>query len=107
MLVLSYQEIAPDPQGEFTIAPEVFAEHLVMLRAAGFTSISAQTLLDARTDRSVLPERAVMITFDDGTGGVRRYADPLLEQYGFRGVARHHRPAGSASTTRTTRPGTS
>ncbi|GAA1385754.1 polysaccharide deacetylase family protein [Pseudonocardia kongjuensis] len=87
VLVLSYHEIAPDPQGEFTIAPEVFAEHLAMLRAAGFTSVSADTLLAARTDPSVLPDRPVMITFDDGTGGVWRYADPLLEQYGFRGVA--------------------
>ncbi|BBG03595.1 MULTISPECIES: polysaccharide deacetylase family protein [Pseudonocardia] len=65
----------------------MFAEQLAMLRAAGFTSVSAQTLLDARTDPSVPPERPVTITFDDGTGGVWRYADPLLEQYGFRGVA--------------------
>ncbi|MEV1292084.1 polysaccharide deacetylase family protein [Pseudonocardia sp. NPDC049635] len=87
VLVLSYHDVAPESDGRFTISAATFAEHLAVLRAAGFTSISAQTLLAARTDPSVLPDRPVMITFDDGTGGVWRYADPLLEQYGFRGVA--------------------
>ncbi|TCK20897.1 polysaccharide deacetylase family protein [Pseudonocardia endophytica] len=87
VLVLTYHDIAPAATGEYTITPQAFAEQLAMLRDAGFTSVSAETLLASRTDPTVLPARPVVITFDDGTGGVWRYADPLLAEYGFRGIA--------------------
>ena len=58
-----------------------------MLREAGFESISTETLLSSRQNPAVLPARPFMITFDDGASGLWRYADPLLKQYGFRGVA--------------------
>lgn len=87
VLILTYHDISPTATGAYAVTPAAFAEQLAMLRTAGFTSVSADTLLASRTDPSVLPARPVMITFDDGTGGVWRYADPLLETYGFRGVA--------------------
>lgn len=95
ILLLSYHDVRPtteestnpDDEDIYTVTPEQFAQHLQMLRTAGFESISTDTLVRAREDPAILPERPVMITFDDGTSGLWRYADPLLEQYGFRGVA--------------------
>ncbi len=96
VLVLTYHDVRPaDPitgpdqteQDRYTLTPEEFGAQLQMLQAAGFESVSTATLLRARQDPSVLPARPVMITFDDGTSGIWRYADPLLAQFGFRGVA--------------------
>ncbi|MGH3803748.1 MAG: polysaccharide deacetylase family protein, partial [Pseudonocardiaceae bacterium] len=96
ILVLSYHDVRPADEVStradrdvdiYTITPEEFGTQLQMLREAGFESISAETLLSSRQHPAVLPARPLMITFDDGTSGVWRYADPLLKQYGFRGVA--------------------
>ncbi|MGH3889331.1 MAG: polysaccharide deacetylase family protein [Pseudonocardiaceae bacterium] len=96
ILVLSYHDVRPADEVStradrdvdiYTITPEEFTTQLQMLREAGFESISAETLLSSRQHPAVLPARPLMITFDDGTSGVWRYADPLLKQYGFRGVA--------------------
>ncbi|MGH3896903.1 MAG: polysaccharide deacetylase family protein [Pseudonocardiaceae bacterium] len=96
ILVLSYHDVRPADEVStradrdvdiYTITPEEFATQLRMLREAGFESISTETLVRSRQYPAVLPARPLMITFDDGTSGLWRYADPLFEQYGFRGVA--------------------
>lgn len=96
ILVLSYHDVRPAEEVStradrgadiYTITPEEFGTQLQMLREAGFESISTETLLSSRQNPAVLPARPLMITFDDGTSGLWRYADPLLQRYGFRGVA--------------------
>jgi peptidoglycan/xylan/chitin deacetylase (PgdA/CDA1 family) len=96
ILVLCYHDVRPGDGGStrtdrendiYTVTPEEFAAHLQMLRAAGFESVSTESLVRSLNDPHVLPPRPVVITFDDGTSGLWQYADPLLKQYGFRGVA--------------------
>jgi hypothetical protein len=87
-LVLSYHNVAPDPTPEarYTVTPEQLADHLAMLRTAGYESIDVAQLTAWLDGEGELPDRSVMLTFDDGAKGLWQYADSILEEQGFDGV---------------------
>lgn len=84
--VLMYHEIAdmsatPDP---FAVSPDVFADQLAYLRDAGFNTVTAGALSAILANGAGdLPERPVVLTFDDGYGDFYTGAMPLLQQHGF------------------------
>jgi poly-beta-1,6-N-acetyl-D-glucosamine N-deacetylase len=86
-LLLTYHEISPTEDALYSLTPEVFAEQMRMLAEAGYRTIRPAELLDWMHGRAVLPPKSVFISFDDGTAGVWRYADPILAQYGFTATA--------------------
>jgi peptidoglycan/xylan/chitin deacetylase (PgdA/CDA1 family) len=82
-LLLTYHEISPTEDALYTLAPAVFAGQMRMLAEAGYRTIRAAELVEWMHGRAALPPKSVFISFDDGTAGVWRYADPILAQYGF------------------------
>lgn len=86
LLVLSYHDIRddvaakgdPDPHA---VSTANFAQHLDWLRANGYQAVSAQAVIDARAGRGRLPDRAVLLTFDDGLRSVYTHVFPLLQAY--------------------------
>ena len=67
----------------YVVSSEQFRAHLQALSEVGATSVSPADIkawLDGNAD---LPERAVLITFDDGFVGNYTLALPLLSEYGF------------------------
>jgi peptidoglycan/xylan/chitin deacetylase (PgdA/CDA1 family) len=84
--VLMYHEIADVTitQSKLAVAPEVFADHMAYLSDAGFTSITAGDLARSIAHGGAgLPERPVVVTFDDGYGDFYDHAVPLLKQHGL------------------------
>ena len=84
--VLMYHEIADvaATQDPFAVSPDVFAEQLAYLRDAGFNPVTAGALSAILANgASDLPERPVVLTFDDGYGDFYTRAMPLLQQHGF------------------------
>lgn len=71
-----------DAEGGLVVSPETFAEHLAVLRAAGMQFVTAREVAAAFDGGPPLPDRAVMITFDDGRADALLWATPLLEQAG-------------------------
>jgi biofilm PGA synthesis lipoprotein PgaB len=82
--VLAYHGIN-DHQDHYSISQRNFARHMAMLKAAGFNAISPAQYADfLHGDRERLPERPILITFDDGRLDSYRGADKVLERYGLR-----------------------
>jgi peptidoglycan/xylan/chitin deacetylase (PgdA/CDA1 family) len=81
-----YHEIADTSAtpSNLAVSPNVFASHLAYLHEAGFSTVTAgrlsATLADGAGD---LPERPVVLTFDDGYGDFYTQALPLLSEHGF------------------------
>lgn len=63
---------------------EEFEKSLVWLKEAGFKSIFLYDLYDWMKGRTALPEKSVVLTFDDGYLDNWLYAYPLLRKYGHR-----------------------
>ncbi|WP_333871605.1 polysaccharide deacetylase family protein [Desulforamulus putei] len=94
-LILNYHHLDPNPRTSSTISPRLFAEHMKYLKDHGYHVISLQQLknylLAPRTKGAgnghhgniALPDRAVVITFDDGYASFYEYAYPVLKEYGF------------------------
>jgi peptidoglycan/xylan/chitin deacetylase (PgdA/CDA1 family) len=61
-----------------------FANHLRFLKEEGYHSILLQDLLDWQRAGRKIPQRSIVITFDDGHQSNITRGFPLLESYGFR-----------------------
>jgi peptidoglycan/xylan/chitin deacetylase (PgdA/CDA1 family) len=84
--VLMYHEIADATltPSVLAVSPEVFTDQLAFLSDSGFNAITAGELSAILTDGTgELPERPVVLTFDDGYGDFYTQAMPLLKQHGF------------------------
>ncbi|MEV7193181.1 polysaccharide deacetylase family protein [Streptomyces sp. NPDC093510] len=85
--ILMYHSVARAPNAathELSVSPDAFERQMDMLAERGFTPLTAAQLGALwRISCWSLPERPVLITFDDGYEGVHRYALPVLTGHGF------------------------
>lgn len=87
--ILMYHYISVPPpdadviRRDLSIPPETFEEHLRFLKEAGYTSISLADLALALEAGYPLPEKPIILTFDDGYQDNFEVAFPLLQRYGF------------------------
>lgn len=77
---------ADDIRTELTVHPDRFDQHLRYLAETGYKSITPQELLHALLFGAILPERPVLLTFDDGHLDHLVHALPSLQRYGFTGT---------------------
>ncbi len=70
-----------------TVTPAEFERHIVMLKNAGFETISPEKFIAYMRRQPVeLPEKPILITFDDGYEDNYTVAFPILKQHGFSAV---------------------
>ena len=84
--ILMYHEISPAgrPAAGWPCHPGAFAEQLAYLHDAGFQTVTAGRLAEVLAGApGGLPDRAVVLTFDDGFEDFHRRALPLLDRYGY------------------------
>jgi peptidoglycan/xylan/chitin deacetylase (PgdA/CDA1 family) len=78
LLYHSVSEVSPEGFAPYVVYPRQFAAHLDELTALGFTTLTIDQLLAARAFGMPLPERTVVITFDDGFADFATFAWPEL-----------------------------
>lgn len=85
--VLVYHDIrdAP-PTDEYVVTTRMFREQMAYLKQQGYRPVSLRRLADTAAGKSMLPEKAVVLSFDDGLVSFRDIAMPILEEYGFPAV---------------------
>jgi peptidoglycan/xylan/chitin deacetylase (PgdA/CDA1 family) len=84
--ILMYHSIADTATSRFrrwTVAPERFAAHMEHLATSGRAPLTVERLARCLTGSETLPERPVVITFDDGYADFRTAALPVLREHGF------------------------
>jgi len=80
--ILSYHRVLPAPDNTTpTVSPEVFEKQMQIIRSRWNPIPLEQLVRSLETDLPI-PERAVVITFDDGTEDTFTHAFPILEKYG-------------------------
>ena len=66
------------------MTPDAYDAHLAYLRAHNYTALTVTQLVTALSaDSSSLPEKPIVITFDDGFADFHEHALPILKRYDF------------------------
>lgn len=83
--ILLYHSVADHPSefiAPYTVSPATFGRHLDAVAATGATTLTVSGLLAALAEGS-LPERPVLVTFDDGYRDTLTVAAPALAERGM------------------------
>ncbi len=81
-----YHSISDQAQPRFrkyVVSSALFAEHLTYLHQQEYTTLTVSEYVHAIATGARLPQRVVVLTFDDGLADFYNGAFPLLKQYGF------------------------
>ncbi len=86
--ILMYHYVSVPPAGsnvyrqDLSVTPDLFRSHLQALDDAGYTTISMYELVRHLNQGTPLPEKPVILTFDDGYRDNYENALPLLQEFG-------------------------
>ena len=87
--ILMYHYLSAPPSDadiyrqDLSVTPELFAAHLDRIQAEGYQTVSLYDLLLHLAQGAPLPEKPVIITFDDGYRDNYENAFPLLKERGM------------------------
>ena len=84
--VLLYHHVGPLRPGtlpSLTVSPQRFERHVRWLARRGYAGIRTSDWVKWRREGTGLPDKPVLLTFDDGYADLADYALPLLRRYGF------------------------
>jgi peptidoglycan/xylan/chitin deacetylase (PgdA/CDA1 family) len=87
--ILMYHEVSPHPHpafGRYTVTVREFTRQMRWLATLGYQAVDMDALLRARKGVGSLPNRPVVITFDDGFQGCADHAVPVLHAHGLTAV---------------------
>ena len=82
--VLNYHQVEQKNGNPLTLWPDQFEAQMAYLADEGYTTITIDEMMDALENGTSLPEKPVIITFDDGYADNYEYAYPILKKYGFK-----------------------
>ena len=87
--ILEYHMVKDDAKPDevrYAVPPEEFAAQLDYLTQEGYTTITPQDYARARKGKQELPEKPVILSFDDGYEDNWRVVLPMLEERGMKAV---------------------
>jgi peptidoglycan/xylan/chitin deacetylase (PgdA/CDA1 family) len=81
--VLTYHQFAEKSTNKMTVSRDAFEAQMRLLKEKGYQVVSLEQLLAFLDFRGQLPEKAVVITIDDGWRSTYDIAFPILKRYGY------------------------
>lgn len=86
--ILMYHSVSDQPNEEtmpHSVRPSDLAEQLAYLKESGFTPLTLGDLVASfnKNNGRILPDKPIVLTFDDGYADFHSQALPLLERYAF------------------------
>jgi poly-beta-1,6-N-acetyl-D-glucosamine N-deacetylase len=84
--IIMYHDITPTKDVDWDVTVEDFERHLQTLQTGGYTPISMDQMVSHLRTGAPLPEKPVLLTFDDNYVGQYKYAFPLLQKYNYPAV---------------------
>jgi len=84
---LLYHHIAESSgDNRYYVSPESFRQQMESLYNWGYTTITPSRLRDVVINGGELPDRPVILTFDDGDLDLYQNAFPIMKEFGFSGA---------------------
>ena len=86
--IIMYHGVFKDParSGAYVVTPRLLEDDLIYLKNRGYSTITMTDLINYVYTGAPLPEKPVMITFDDGMYSTWFYGTPIFKKLGMRGV---------------------
>ena len=83
--IIMYHSIG-DNTGKYVISQSMLENDLKILKEEGFTTITSADLIAFKEQGIPLPEKSIILTFDDGYFNNYSFAYPLLKKYNMKAV---------------------
>lgn len=83
--ILAYHQVS-EADDLYSVPAAQFEEQMNYLQENGYTAIDLQQLFDSYEGKTTLPNKPVIITFDDGYEDNLLTALPIMEKYHMRGT---------------------
>lgn len=84
--VLCYHRIEEGRNDEYTVTPATFKKHMQALVDSAYQSISPEQYYNYLVYNEELPEKPIIISFDDARKEQATIAAPIMEELGLRGT---------------------
>lgn len=85
--VLMYHSIAYEKGNELRVPKDTFRQQMQIIKDNGFTPITLDDLYSHFNDETALPQKPLIISFDDGYKDNYENALPVLKEFGFKACA--------------------
>jgi len=81
--ILMYHSVLKDPErtGKYTITPRKFEDDIIYLKTNGYKFVSLKQVIKYVYHGDPLPQKPILITFDDGMYNNMEYILPILEKH--------------------------
>jgi peptidoglycan/xylan/chitin deacetylase (PgdA/CDA1 family) len=81
--ILTYHNLGEQAKGRLVLAAASFREQMRYLKTNGYRVVSLADFIEFTRLNRQLPQRAVVLTFDDGYHAFKDHAYPVLKELGF------------------------
>jgi peptidoglycan/xylan/chitin deacetylase (PgdA/CDA1 family) len=81
--ILTYHNLGEQAKGRLVLAASSFREQMRYLKTNGYRVVSLADFVEFTRLNRQLPQRSVVLTFDDGYHSFKDFAYPVLKELGF------------------------
>lgn len=84
--IIMYHSVLKSRSGNYIVSPDTLEKDLQYIKEKGYTTITMADLIRYVYEDGILPEKPILLTFDDGHYNNLGYVVPLLEKYQMKAV---------------------